>query len=553
MSRKVFVSRFCKDRTGSIGMILALFLTLSVGIGAIAVDIGSLYLERRTVQGATDLAAIAAAGDIDRADTAARATLVANGFDSIHTLVVTKGRYTFDTSILPGSRFEAGAQPPNAVRVDVMTGGQLHFGKALMSPPEIGVSAIATTDAQATFSIGSRLASVQGGLANAVLGALLGGNVSLSVMDYRALLDANVKLDSFMSALATEIGLTAGTYTDVLDSHATVGTVLRAVARAATKDGQSQAAQAVTTLLSRSSISTSVPLKALVDLGPLSQAEIGQSHAALGADLNVMSLVSAVAGLANGKNQVSVDLAGTIPGLLSLKVDLAIGEPAQHSGWVAVGQPGATVRTAQTRLRILAEVGGSGLLAGIRIRLPLYIELASAEARLKTLTCTAQSAIGQAMIEARPAVVKAWIGDIAVGNMSSFGSSLPVSRGSVVQAPLVRVTASAYAEMSNIRATDLSFSQSDVQSHVIKTAEVRDYASSLISSLLQSVDLQVDILGIGIGTGPAIKTLLKTLLTPVATGLDAILAPLFELIGLHLGQVDVQVNGLRCGGAVLAG
>lgn len=552
MSRKI-VNRFCRDRAGSIGVILALFLTLSVSIGAIAVDIGSLYLERRTAQGATDLAAIAAAGDIDSAEAAARATLAANGFDDIHSLVVTKGRYAFDTDIAPGSRFQAGAQPYNAVRADVMMGGRLYFAKTIMAPPEIGVAAIATTDAQATFSIGSRLASVQGGLANAVLGALLGGNVSLSVMDYRALLDANVKLDSFLSALATEIGVTAGTYTDVLDSHATVGNVLRAVVRAATKDGQSPAAQAVTTLLSRSSVSTSVPLRSLVDLGPLSQAEVGQSHAALGADLSVMSLVSAVAALANGKNQVSVDLAGTIPGLLSLKVDLAIGEPAQYSGWVAAGQPGATVRTAQTRLRIVAEVGGSGLLAGIRIRLPLYIELARAEARLKALTCTAQSPVGQATIEARPAVVKAWIGDIAAGNLSSFGSSLSVSRGSVVQAPLVRVTAGAYAEMTNIRATDLFFSQGDVQNHAIQTAEVRDYASSLIASLLQSVDLQVDVLGVGIGTGPAIKALVKTTLTPVAASLDSILAPLFELIGLHLGQVDVQVNGLRCGGAVLVG
>lgn len=553
MARSSVMARALLDRDGAVAVIMALFLTVCVALGALAVDAGALYLERRTVQGATDLAAVAAASDLDHAETAARATLAANGFDDIRSLAVIKGNYASDPEVQPGARFVAGQLPHNAVRLNVALGGRLYFAKSFMTEPEISVTAIGTTDAMAAFSIGSRLASLNGGIVNALLGALLGGNVTLSAMDYDALLNANVSLEGFLSALATDIGVTAGTYDQVLNSEVNVGNVLNAAAQAATRNGELPAAQVMARLLGQATATVTVPLRALIDLGPLAQAEVGQPHAGLAADVNLMSLLSAMAQLANGQNQVAVNLGGSIPGLLSLKLDLAIGEPMQHSGWVAVGQPGATVKTAQTRLRLIAEVGGTGLLAGIRVRLPIYIDIASAEARLKSLTCNLmQPGSEEAVIEARPAVVRAWIGDVALGGLSSFGTSVPVSRGAIVQAPLISVSASAYAEMSNISSTDLSFTQSDVSGHVIKTAETRDYLSSLVGSLLQTVDLQVNVLGLGIGIS-ALKSLLITLLTPVAAALDPVVAGLLKAIGVHLGEVDVQVHGIRCGNAVLAG
>lgn len=553
MRRRFFVMHVLAAEEGAVAVMLALFLTVCVSLSALAVDLGSLYLERRTVQGAADLAALAAASDLERAEQAARATLQANGFGDIRTLSVVKGRYEADPAVLPDARFIAGKEPYNAVRLDVALGGQLYFARSFMESPQISVSAIGTADAQAVFSIGSRLASIQGGLANALLGGLLGGSVSLSTMDYNALLDANVSLADFLSELATEVGVTAGSFSDVLDSTASVGNVLRAAAQAAMASGETQGAQAIATLLSQSSATATVPLKALVDLGPLAHAELGQPHSGLGADLNVMSLLSAMASAANGGRQVALNLGTALPGLLSLKVDLAVGEAAQHSGWVAVGQPGATVRTAQTRLRVVAEVGGTGLLAGVRVRLPLYIEVAAAEAQLKSLTCNlAQAASAEAVIAARPSVVRAWIGDVAPGGLSSFGTGVPVSAGAIVQAPLVTVSASAYAQMSNNAATDLTFTQSDVDGHVVKTAEVRDFTSSLVASLLQSANLQVSVAGLGLGVS-AVKGLVLSLLTPVAGALDPLVASLLKTLGVHLGEVDVQLNGLRCGGAVLAG
>lgn len=546
-------ARAAANRDGGIAVILALFMMVCVSLCALAVDVGSLYLERRTVQGAADLAAIAAAGDLQRAEAAARATLAANGFGDLDRLAVIKGRYAADPDVAPAARFTAGLEPYNAVRLTAAKTGRLHFAKSFMAEPEITVSAIGAADAQATFSIGSRLASLNGGIVNALLGALLGGNVSLSAMDYNALLNANVSLDGFLSALAAEVGLTAGTYNSLLDGEVAIGNVLSAAAQAASANGDTQGAQAILRLLSQTTASVSVPLKAVLDLGPLSHAEVGQPHAGLAADVNLMSLLSAAAQAANGQNQIALNLGGAVPGLLDLRVDLAIGEAAQHSGWVAVGQPGATVQTAQTRLRVVAEVGGTGILAGVRVRLPLYIEIAHAHARLETVSC-GSGGDAQAVIAAYPAVVRAWIGDVAAGGLSSFGSSVPVSRGSVVQAPLVAVSASAYAAMTNTAATDLTFTQADVEDRVVKTAAVRDFTSSLVGSLLQSADLQVNVLGLGLGLGvPAVKALVLSLLMPVTSLLDPLLAGLLKAVGLHLGEVDVQVNGIRCGNAVLAG
>ena len=51
----------------------------------------------------------------------------------------------------------------------------------------------------------------------------------------------------------------------------------------------------------------------------------------------------------------------------------------------------------------------------------------------------------------------------------------------------------------------------------------------------------------------AVKSLVLSLLTPVAAALDPLIATLLSTVGVRLGEVDVQVNGIRCGSAVLAG
>src|SRR5690606_27699591 len=132
-----------------------------------------------------------------------------------------------------GDRFVPGGEPANAVRVSLSKKGTLFFGSAIMAPPTLSTTATASSQAEAAFSVGSRLAKVDGGILNALLGGLVGGSLSLSVMDYNALLSAAVDALSFLDALAVQLNLTAGTYGDVLQSKATVGQIATALANTA--------------------------------------------------------------------------------------------------------------------------------------------------------------------------------------------------------------------------------------------------------------------------------------------------------------------------------
>ena len=81
----------------------------------------------------------------------------------------------------------------------------------------------------AAFSIGSRLARLDGGLANQLLHALTGAKVSLSAADYRSLAEARISLPDALDALATEADLRVGDYARLADAGGSVRA--RSVAR----------------------------------------------------------------------------------------------------------------------------------------------------------------------------------------------------------------------------------------------------------------------------------------------------------------------------------
>ncbi len=68
-----------RSRSGNVATITALLMPVALALAAVAVDEGSLYVQRRHIQNLTDLAAIAAASDIGHAGEAANALLKANG------------------------------------------------------------------------------------------------------------------------------------------------------------------------------------------------------------------------------------------------------------------------------------------------------------------------------------------------------------------------------------------------------------------------------------------------------------------------------------------
>lgn len=558
------VDRFKAARSGNVATMTALVAPVGLILAAVAVDSASLYYERREAQALTDLAAITAAAHIDKAGEAVAATLKDNGVGRFSltgpnglvitsatgasdpvSITVTSGRYESIAATAVRSRFSANAQPFNAVKVTLSKTGTRYFAQSLIAPPVIGTTAIAGSSAEASFSIGSRLLKLDGGILNQILGGLTGTQLSLTAMDYEALAKADVSAFGFMDAMATDLHLTAATYTDVLNSQATVSQIASVLAKTG---GIDTAAATAAKAMARDSAAakTKVDIDRLIDLGSAAGLPIGHSPAGLEAKVSALDILGAAATLSNGTKQVKVDLGANIPGLLSATVDLAIGEPPQQSPWFTIGETGAVVRTAQTRLKLVVQLLGPGGLIGASVRLPLYVELAYAEGKLAGIDCTGGQRVS---IAAQPGVAELRIAE--VGTMTDFSRSPAADPAKIVQAPLLTVTGSADVKVTNNAPTTLVFTGTDIQKRVIKTASTRDITQSLTKSLLNSLNLDVQILGLGLGLPGPIKQTVSGLLSAATPAVDTLLDSLLLTLGVRVGQADIRVTGISCARAVL--
>ncbi len=192
--------------------------------------------------------------------------------------------------------------------------------------------------------------------------------------------------------------------------------------------------------------------------------------------------------------------------------DLAIGEPMQGSAWYTVGEEGATVRTAQTRLRLVATIGGSGPLAGIAVRVPLYLELASAEARLAAIACGSSPGETRVDIAARPALAGLWLGELDPTALSNFARRPQITPARLIRAPLLRVDGEAHAEITNASETTLSFDRDDIDAGAVKTTATDDALQTLLDGLVRNLDIRVTILGLGLGLPGPVKAAVANLL-----------------------------------------
>ena len=546
---------FGRDRRGGVAVITAASLTMILALAALAVDMGWVYLQSRRLQGVADLAAMSAANDIGRAQVAAEATVAANG-DGWRTppkTTITLGHYARDAAIPVDKRFQAAALDPDAVKVSVASEAELFFGAALLGRPSVPIRRQATAARAdlAGFSIGSRLLGLKGGLVNSLLGDLTGSQVNLSVMDYNALADADVSLFQYLDAVSTRANLKAATYDQVLQAKLTTGQALQALADTLAASGESQAASATRTLALSAGDRTAAHLDAVASVGPYGAQDHVSGGAAATVALSAMDLAQAVLQAGQGDRQVKLDLGTSVPGLVDTDVWLAIGEPMNNAPYMTVTQDKTVVvRTSQARLYVDAKLLGSGLLGGLaQVRLPILVELASGEARLKDIDCGRKTAA----LEVKPSIGSLKIGDIDLSTLNDFKRPLTVNPAQLVKAPLFLVSGKSEAKIGGATWKTVAFSDAEVKSHAVKTVKTTDTLTAATASLLSDLDLNVDFLNlIHIGLGDvAILAALKPLLTAAAAPLDGVINSLTDLLGLGVGEADVRMDGLRCGVAAL--
>ncbi len=532
-----------RDDGGAVGIMAAVGGALACVVAGVAIDAASIAYEARRYQGAADLAALAAASRMDQAHTAAETTARAN-VATIETIVSHTGVYDPDPTRAADDRFTATPQagvPHNAARVTVSGHATLYFGRLVLGRERAaitrtGTAALPHREPAVAFSLGSRLARLDGGLANQVLGALTGSQVNLSLMDYEALADVDVNLLSFVDALAVDADITAGDYDGLLESEVKAGRALKII------EDLTDGADSGLNKLGRAADDLNIRVGDLV--GTDIQTTDGL-RGGLDATVSALDLASAIIETGGGDRQARLET-GARAGLADLDVWLAIGERPNNSPWVSVTRDGLPViRTAQARLYIEART--TQTLAGlVQVRLPVIVEIASAEAKLSSLRCTGSP---RAIIEARTGVTRARIGTIDTSRLDDFQTPLTVQRATLAAVPaLLSITGSADIEAAGSAPQLVTFDAADIAARRTRTITSTGFTSGTVTSLLGRLDLRVNVLGLGLGLGD-LAGKLGQLLTPLGPVLDGVVDGLLGALGLGVGQADITVQGVTCDAA----
>ncbi|MDO9369131.1 MAG: TadG family pilus assembly protein [Sphingopyxis sp.] len=530
-----------RDRRAGISIATAFGMTMLIGSAALAVDVGSLYLDRRKLQGIADAAAMAAAGRPGEERVAAERIIAANCNCGIRIAVLTPGTYTADPGILAERRFAGGGSSPNAVQITLTRNRPLFFGSFLTGRHDSIIRATATGARRgyAAFSLGSRVAAVNGGLPNALLSSLTGSQLSLSLMDYKALASTDIDLLAFSDALRTEIGADVLTFGQTLDTQATLPQVVAALASAS----NGQAGAALEHIADRALPRSLVPARA-IDLGPRSSSI--RVDAANPVKVNALSLLRAMLLLSNANRQVDLALASSLPGGSGINVALMIGEPPAHSPLIAVTDTNdVIVRTAQVRIKLETKIQTP--LASVH--LPILAELGSASARITDIDCTPDSSAAVSLgVVTSPAMVA--IGSVNDADFQDMRRPLDPKPARVVKLPLVNVDAGAELVLSDLNEKQIGFSRREIDEGQVKTVSSTGLIAGAARSLADRMELEVHVLGLGLNL-KALTTVIGDTVGLAAPTLDTVLADLTGLLGVHVGQADARINALRCGKAKL--
>jgi len=560
------LARYWRSRRGAVVYITAILLPVIFGMGAMAVDLGSIFLQSRQLQGDADLATLAAANNLGDAQAAANATANANGFHYPVQAAVTLGTYTPNGSVAVSQRFTTGGSANNAAKVTLTTKADLFFGASILGASTVNISRTATAAVaqEAAFSLGSGLLSVNGGIENALLSALTGSTVSLQAVDYNSLASANVDLLQYSQQLQTDLKLTGVSYNNVLSSQVTTAQALTAMGQVLSTNGNDEAATAINTIAAAAGTAT-LPLNQLIDLGPYGNQDHASGGSGAGVAVNALQMMSAILQLANGSRQVQLNLGANVPGVAQTTVYVATGQRMSSSPWITVTDANTVVlSTAQTRIYINAQLAPALNLLGVSsVDVPVYVEVASAEAKLSSLTCPTASTAENVTLSVAPSVGEVAVGTVDTIQLSNFTNELSITPDTLLSAP-VPVTAYAVTCLGGVTPCQanapsewtptssdwqsVSFSASEIAAGTVKQVSTTNLATATITSLFGSLQLNVG--GIGVSSA-VVDPIVQPLLTAAAPGLDSTLNSLENLLGVGLGNGYATVNGVRCNDAAL--
>lgn len=530
------------DEKGGASILLAGSLMMLAGSATVAVDLGSIYLAKRQLQGIADAAALAAVGG---GTDAARQLIAKSGVDGVTITSVEDGLYRPDPSVPVGERFVPGDPAGGALRLAVRRRTPLFFGRLLVGDDGVDLNARATAARRdaAAFSIGTGLASVSDGLPNMLLSSLAGTSLSLSVMDTQGLLNANVDLLHMADALQLRLGRQDEAFARLFDRQIPIGDVVNAIA-----DGVTDSQTAATLRRVGNSIpGRTVRLGDIIDLGPAGSAADAAGQPAILMD--AFSMLRMVLNPGPGTS-VPIDLKLGVPGLSSTRLKLVMGGGEAHSPLLSItSDRNVVVRTAQTRIYLESAVAAA--LAPIAsVRIPLYVELAAAEARLSDIVCGRNTPGNGVTLLVTPSIGTAALADVDADALTSFSRPANPRPATLAQALGTRVTGYANIALGGVQAQRVHFSPAEISAQQAKTVRTTDLAQGLAASVAKQTRVEVSLLGIPVSLSP-LTAPVGALLGTTAPLLDGILNNLTALLGVRLGTADVRVHEMRCGIATI--
>ena len=429
-------------------LLFAFFLLTLLAALATAIDIGRLYLAQRTLQQEANIAALDAARVVSQCHstqtptvagltTSVEESLARNGVAdpdaSYESWVVEHGNVVVHQATQFRQLETAPIADSDAVRVTLQRVLPTPIMPFLRSNPNqpLTASATATQSALGSLSVGSTLLGLEDGIVNALLSALLGGNVTLGAVGYQGLLDVDVTVET----LALALGLTVQDLSDPLVLQTETPLLGDLIDDLATELSGIASAQVIGTLQALASQTTNnVPI-------PLDQI-LQPVGAALGelpiANLGELLLAAALATYADPGEllaPIALPLSVSLPGVTSLESFIRVIEPPQFSGLGRAGEVSA--QTSQIRLMLRLQVAVldeiedalnllllGGLLGSIDadpINLGIDVEVANASAFIDYIQCP--TAADPTLSVDNSAI--ATVADLKLGTFSGDPSTAP--------------------------------------------------------------------------------------------------------------------------------
>jgi len=413
----------------------------------------------------------------------------------------------------------------------------------------------------ACLTAGPRLASVsstQSALLNPLLGGLLGSSVNLSVADWNAVSQGEVKLLGMLNALQLDANLSSPA--QALGANVTLEQIMAALEVQARAQANTSLAGVLSLLrgqLAGSSATVRLSDLLKVSVEPASLADT---------TVNALDMLTGLVQLYNHRNVVGtptpVGISGGALGMLGVINNLQLYAQVIEPPVYVCGPSGSRFHSAAVRTKLKLDLVSLSPVTSLLTAVPgvyaakigiaqldVYVEVARGEGSLGTVDAATRAVT----LQVSPGIADIYIGNIADSvffNRNRTIQDADVGYGNVGSLVLnglnvaIEVKSSTRGQPS-FAPPPFTLSGTFPQTRTVSTSS--SFVTGLANNLVNNLSLRttpslgvLDVLVLPVLKG-VVTGALSPVLTPVLTG---VADPLLQLLGVGIGQVTVTVNGI---------